>query len=191
MGWSMLIFSILAVISIFGALMVVTRRSALASAMYLILVMCCIAGMFATLGALFIAAMQVIVYAGAIMVLVIFVIMLLNLRNDEFGFDKRLVQKYLGLSFAALILLQAVFISIWATKDYGDIPQTDKMSEAMTRAAIDDFNGYLSAESVAETLFNKFAYPFEVTSVLLLTAIVGALVISKRRLDEEDEGGED
>jgi NADH-quinone oxidoreductase subunit J len=189
----MLIFAILAVISVFGALMVVTRKSALTSAIYLILVMCCIAGMFATLGALFIAAMQVIVYAGAIMVLVIFVIMLLNLRDDEFGFDKRLMQKYLGLSFAALILLQAVFISIWATKDYNDIPETGKMSEVMKDAGIVDFDSYLSAESVAETLFTKFAYPFEVTSILLLTAIIGALVISKRRLAEEDddEGGED
>jgi NADH-quinone oxidoreductase subunit J len=172
--------------------MVVTRKSALASAIYLILVMCCIAGMFATLGALFIAAMQVIVYAGAVMVLVIFVIMLLNLRDDEFGFDNRLLQKYLGLSFAALILLQAVFISIWAMEDYGGSPETGKISEMMTDAGIDDFESYLSAESVAETLFNNFAYPFEVTSVLLLTAIIGALVISKRRLaEEDDEGGED
>lgn len=187
----MLIFSILAIISVFGALMVVTRRSALSSAIYLILVMCCIAGMFATLGALFIAAMQVIVYAGAIMVLVIFVIMLLNLRSDEFGFDKKLMQKYLGLSFAALILLQAVFISIWAMKDYGKVPATAGKSEAMDEAEKADFNSYFSAESVAETLFNRFAYPFEVTSILLLTAIIGALVISKRRLPEDDGGGED
>lgn len=186
-----MIFWILAIVSIFGALMVVTRKSALTSAIYLILVMCCIAGMFATLGALFIAAMQVIVYAGAIMVLVIFVIMLLNLRDDEFGFDKRMLQKYLGLSFAALILLQAAFISIWATKNYDSISETEKITDVMTQTGIEDFDSYLSAESVAETLFKKFAYPFEVTSVLLLTAIIGALVISKRRLTEEEEGGED
>ena len=125
------------------------------------------------------------------MVLVIFVIMLLNLRDDEFGFDKRALQKYLGLSFAALILLQVVFISIWAMKDYDAVPETGMMSEVMTDTSIVDLDSYLSAESVAETLFNKFAYPFEVTSVLLLTAIIGALVISKRRLTEEDEGGED
>jgi len=185
----MLIFAILALISIFGALMVVTRKNPLTSALYLILVMCCIAGLFATLGALFIAAMQVIVYAGAIMVLVIFVIMLLNLRTDEFGYDKKLLQKYLGFAFAALILIQAVFISTWAMKDYSDIPQTD-ISEITEIEGIESLDEYLSAESVAETLFKKFAYPFEVTSILLLTAIIGALVISKRKILEEDEGEE-
>jgi len=185
----MLIFSILALISIFGALMVVTRKNPLTSAIYLILVMCCIAGMFVTLGALFIAALQVIVYAGAIMVLVIFVIMLLNLRKDEFGYDKKLLQKYLGFAFAGLILIQAVFITTWAMKDYGGIPEED-IAEITEMEGIESLDKYLSAESVAETLFKKFAYPFEVTSVLLLTAIIGALVVSKKRLLDEDEEGE-
>jgi NADH-quinone oxidoreductase subunit J len=182
----MVVFSILAIISIIGALMVVTRKSALSSALYLIVVMCSIAGMFVTLGALFIAALQVIVYAGAIMVLVIFVIMLLNLRKDEFGFDKNMIQKYLGLGFAALILIQVVFITGWAMKDYMDISGSHLINvvESEELTAIDK---YLSAESVAETLFKKFAYPFEVTSILLLAAIVGALVVSKRKLDEEGE----
>jgi NADH-quinone oxidoreductase subunit J len=185
----MLIFSALALISIFAALMVVTHKSALTSAIYLILVMCCIAGLFVTLGALFIAALQVIVYAGAIMVLVIFVIMLLNIRKDEFGFDRKLLQKYLGFAFAALILIQAVFITGWAMKDYADIPEND-IYELMESEGVESIDDYLSAESVAETLFNKFAYPFEVTSVLLLTAIVGALVISKKRILDEDEEGD-
>ncbi len=185
----MLIFAFLALISMFAALMVVTRKSALASAIYLILVMCCIAGLFVTLGALFIAALQVIVYAGAIMVLVIFVIMLLNLRQDEFGIDKKTLQKYLGFVFAALILIQAVFITTWAMKDYADIPEKDIAGIAEIEE-IESLDDYLSAESVAEILFGKFAYPFEVTSVLLLTAIVGALVVSKKRLLDEDEEGE-
>jgi NADH-quinone oxidoreductase subunit J len=185
----MLIFSILALISIFGALMVVTRKNPLTSAIYLILVMCCIAGMFVTLGALFIAALQVIVYAGAIMVLVIFVIMLLNLRRDEFVYDRKILQKYLGFAFAGLILIQAVFITTWAMKDYADIPGED-IAEIAEMEGIESLDEYLSAESVAETLFRKFAYPFEVTSVLLLTAIIGALVVSKKRLLDEDEEGE-
>lgn len=185
----MVIFAILALVSMFAALMVVTRKSALTSAIYLILVMCCIAGLFVTLGALFIAALQVIVYAGAIMVLVIFVIMLLNLREDEFGFDSKKLQKYLGFAFAALILIQAVFITGWAMKDYADIPEKD-ISEIVESEGIESIDEYMSAESVAETLFKKFAYPFEVTSVLLLAAIVGALVVSKKRLLEEDEEGE-
>ena len=118
MPGNMIIFFILALVAVLGALMVVTRENALTSAIYLILVMCCIAGLFATLGALFIAALQVIVYAGAIMVVVIFVIMLLNLRKDEFAYDTRMIQKYLGLAFAGLVLIQAVFITASAMKDY-------------------------------------------------------------------------
>jgi NADH-quinone oxidoreductase subunit J len=124
------------------------------------------------------------------MVLVIFVIMLLNLRTDEFGFDKRPLQKYLGFAFAALILIQAVFISGWAMKGYVRGPEKEEMTQAMKDAGVDASEEYLSAESVAETLFKKFAYPFEVTSVLLLTAIVGALVISKKKILDEDEGEE-
>ena len=185
----MIIFGALALIAIFAALMVVTRKSALASAIYLILVMCCIAGLFVTLGALFIAALQVIVYAGAIMVLVIFVIMLLNLRKDEFGFDKNVLQKYLGFAFALLILVQAAFITGWAMKDYLKVPGS-QLIDVVEPEWMTSIDKYLSAESVAETLFNKFAYPFEITSVLLLTAIVGALVVSKRRLLDDDEEGD-
>ena len=185
----MLIFAALALVAVFAALMVVTRKSALASAIYLILVMCSISGLFVTLGALFIAALQVIVYAGAIMVLVIFVIMLLNLRKDEFGFDKNVLQKYLGFAFAVLILIQAVFITGWAVKGNLEQSETDT-SESVQFQGVDSIEQYLSAESVAETLFNKYAYPFEITSVLLLTAMVGALVVSKKRLLDEDEEGD-
>lgn len=185
----MLIFAALALVAMFAALMVVTRKSALSSAIYLILVMCCISGLFVTLGALFIAALQVIVYAGAIMVLVIFVIMLLNLRKDEFGFDKNVLQKYLGFAFAALILIQAVFITGWAMRKNLELPESD-VSESLQFPGAGSIDQYLSAESVAETLFNRYAYPFEITSVLLLTAIVGALVVSKKRLLDEDEEGD-
>ena len=74
-------------------------------------------------------------------------------------------------------------------KDYADIPEKDIAGIAEIEE-IESLDDYLSAESVAEILFGKFAYPFEVTSVLLLTAIVGALVVSKKRLLDEDEEGE-
>lgn len=186
----MILFFIIAPITVFAAVMVVTRKSPLASAIYLVLVMCCIAGLFAMLGALFIAAMQVIVYAGAIMVLVIFVIMLLNLRDDEFGYDKRVLQKYLGLAFALLIMVQAVFIIGWAMTDYPEAPSEKLSAEVATDSDIGEFDNYMSAESVAETLFLKFAYPFEVTSILLLTAIIGAMIISQRKRHSEEEGEE-
>jgi NADH-quinone oxidoreductase subunit J len=184
----MIIFFILAMVAVLGAVMVVTRKNPLSSAIYLILVMCSIAGLFAFLGALFIAALQVIVYAGAIMVVVIFVIMLLNLRQDEFIYDRLMLQKYLGFAFAVLVMIQAVFITGWAMRGYTDvsIPDATKMESV---EGIESPERFLSAESVAETLFNKYAYPFEITSVLLLAAIVGAMVISKRKIvgDEDEE----
>ena len=186
----MILFFIVALISVFAAVMVVTRKSPLASAIYLILVMCCIAGLFAMLGALFIAAMQVIVYAGAIMVLVIFVIMLLNLRDDEFGYDSRLIQKYLGLAFGALIMIQVVFIIGWAMNDYTAPPADQLMTETTADSETGALENYQSAEAVAETLFTKFAYPFEVTSILLLAAIIGAMVISRKRQDDDGKGEE-
>jgi len=188
----MIIFFVLAIIAVFGAVMVVTRKSPVASAVYLILVMCSLAGLFALMGALFLAAFQVIVYAGAIMVLFLFVIMLLNLRRDEFGHDPRIIQKYLGFAFALLILIQGVFILGWAMKDYsagaGSISSVESGVTPSETVPPDD---YSSAESVAETLFTKFAYPFEITSVLLLAAIIGAVVIARKKQPGQDEEEED
>jgi NADH-quinone oxidoreductase subunit J len=183
----MILFIILALIAVFGAIMVVTRRSPVASAIYLILVMCSLAGLFAFLGAVFLAAFQVIVYAGAIMVLFLFVIMLLNLRKDEFGRDPRILQKYLGLSFAAIIMIQSVLIAAWALKDHPSASEVDISIESLQQMPADIDDDYSSAEAVAETLFTRFAYPFEVTSVLLLAAILGAVVIARRRGVTEGE----
>jgi NADH-quinone oxidoreductase subunit J len=186
----MILFLLFAIIAVFCAAMVVTRKSPLASAIYLIAVMCAIAGLFATLGAFFIAAMQVIVYAGAIMVLVLFVIMLLNLRKDEFGIDMRKVQKYLGIAVATLVLVQVVFLIGWAIKDFSQEPQITILDSVTIGEQTFDLAQMKSAESVAETLFQKFAYPFEVTSILLLAAIIGAMVISRKRIDDVEEGEE-
>ncbi len=188
----MIIFFVLAIIAVFGAVMVVTRKSPVASAIYLILVMCSLAGLFALMGALFLAAFQVIVYAGAIMVLFLFVIMLLNLRRDEFGHDTRIIQKYLGFSFALLILIQGVFILGWAMKDYsadaGGMSSIESGAIPSEGALPDD---YSSAESVAETLFTRFAYPFEITSILLLAAIIGAVLIARKKQPGQDGEEED
>ena len=180
------IFFFLALVAIVAALMVVTTRKPVSSALFLILVMCSIAGLFALLGAIFLAAMQVIVYAGAIMVLFLFVIMLLNLRRDEFGNDPYLYQKYLGIAFAAIILIQGIFIINVATMNVSTADSSINIQstpvDSSGTPAIADYN---SAPVVAETLFTRFAYPFEVTSILLLAAIIGAVVIARKRKPEE------
>jgi NADH-quinone oxidoreductase subunit J len=179
----MIVFFLLAIVAIFAAIMVVTRKSPVASAIYLILVMCSLAGLFVLMGAVFLAAFQVIVYAGAIMVLFLFVIMLLNLRKDEFGRDPRVVQKYLGVAFAVLILIQGALIVGWAMKDL----RVESQAMEQTDVATGPTGDYSSAENVAETLFTRYAYPFEVTSILLLAAIMGAVVIARRKRPEENE----
>lgn len=185
----MIPFIILAILAIFGSIMVVTRKNPVASAVYLIMVMATLAGLFVLLGAYFLAAFQIIVYAGAIMVLFLFVIMLLNLRKDEFGRDPRVLQKYLGFAFAILILIQSVIVIGWAVKDHSGEIRT-VVAESYDESSDTERNEYLSAESVAETLFTRFAYPFEITSVLLLSAILGAVVLARRKSvtnDEEDD----
>jgi NADH-quinone oxidoreductase subunit J len=136
--------------------------------------------------------MQVIVYAGAIMVLFLFVIMLLNLRKDEFGRDSHIIQKYLGMALVAAILVQGVLIVSWAMKDYSASMQVVAPSGISPvpgdslPAPID----YNSAHSVATTLFAKYAFPFEVTSILLLAAMIGAVVIARRRKLSDTESEE-
>ncbi len=179
---SQVIFFVLAFIAVASALLLVTRKSPLTSALYLIVTMCSLAGLFALLGAIFLAALQVIVYAGAIMVLFLFVIMLLNLRTDEFSADLHKMQKYLGMAFALIILLQTVFIVVWATNDFpSNAKMTTEFTQGIETPIPDSTADYSSAETVAETLFTQFSYPFEITSILLLAAIVGAVVIAKRK----------
>jgi NADH-quinone oxidoreductase subunit J len=149
--------------------------------------MCSLAGLFVVLGAVFLAALQIIVYAGAIMVLFLFVIMLLNLRRDEFGPDTHMIQKYLGFVLVLVIMIQGVIVVGWAMKDYSvTAPEISGGSLPVDSIAAD----YSGATWVAQTLFNKYAYPFEVTSILLLAAIIGAVVIARKRPpDSESEEG--
>lgn len=179
---SLLIFFILAIISIGAAVMVISTKNPVSSALYLVLVMCSLAGLFVLLGALFLASMQVIVYAGAIMVLFLFVIMLLNLRKDEMGKDPHIFQKYIGYALVAILLIQGIVIVNWAMKDY----QSGLKAIADTGIA-DSTASYSGAHEVAMTLFTKYSYPFEVTSILLLVAIIGAVVIARKKLPEESE----
>jgi NADH-quinone oxidoreductase subunit J len=185
-----IIFFILAVIAVGAAAMVMLTKSPVSSALFLILVMCALAGLFVTLGALFLAALQVIVYAGAIMVLFLFVIMLLNLRRDEFGHDPHRIQRYLGLALAAIILVQGIVIIGWAMKDYAVTAASGPGQVTASGGDSSLAGDYTGAHRVAQTLFTRYAYPFEVTSILLLAAIIGAVVIARRRQPEEPETGE-
>jgi NADH-quinone oxidoreductase subunit J len=165
-----LIFSILAVVSVVCSVMVISQKGAVASALFLIATMVSIAILFLLLNAPFLAAIQIIVYAGAIMVLFIFVIMLLNLRKDEFGPERRKAQRFFAILFVFLLVIG--IITVIEMGVFGSKPE-ETVIEAAVPAGV---------EPLAQLLFTKYLFPFELASILLLVAIVGAIVMAKRRL---------
>lgn len=164
-----ILFYLFAVGGITSALLVVTRRNPIISALWLIANFFCLAGIYLTLHAQFIAVIQILVYAGAIMVLFVFVIMLLNLGDERRlrdGFSwKKVVAG--GLGFGVLMELIYIFLM-----------QTGSSSIDLTRAT--DVG---TVEAIGKQLFTRFLFPFEVTSLLLTAAIVGAIVLAKKKLE--------
>jgi NADH-quinone oxidoreductase subunit J len=160
-------FAALAVVAAFN---VILQRNPIYSAIGLIVVLCSLAAIFLTLGAQFIAAMQIIVYAGAIMVLFVFVIMLLNVREEETRIDK---QKYLKWLAAPLFL--ALLAEVMAVVRY-----VDRTPQLLASA-----NG--TVENIAQKMFTDYVIPFEAASVLILMAIVGSMLLARREKKEDVE----
>jgi NADH-quinone oxidoreductase subunit J len=162
-----IIFFILAGVALVSGGLVVFQRHPLRSALWLIVNFFAVAGIYLLAHAEFIAAIQVIVYAGAIMVLFLFVIMLLNLRQPE----EELRFMHLGQKVGGIILAGFTVLVLI----YGIM----KVVLPPGKAALP---GLGNTESIARLLFTDYLLPFEVTSVLLLVAIVGAVVLAKTRL---------
>lgn len=148
------------------ALLMVTRQNPIASALWLVVNFFIFAALFVTLSAHLIAVIQILLYAGAIMVLFIFVIMLLNLKEEEI--KPRQIQ-FSGLLGGGLVIYLIVLLTLGFLK----IPS------APFAASTGGF-GYVAP--VGRLLFTKYLIPFELTSVLLLVAIVGSVVMGKRKL---------
>ena len=160
-------FIILALVAIVSALMVILQRNPVYSALSLIVTLGSIAVLFILQKAFFLAFIQIIVYAGAIMILFIFVIMLLNLRKNEFGPEKRKLQRFFAIVFSFLLLVELIMVVKYAL--FG------KAGESVQVA--DDFG---SASSLGQLLFSTYLFPFEITSILLLIAMIGALFLARR-----------
>lgn len=167
----LLIFYPLAGFCVVLALGVVFNNSPVGSAVSLIGMMLGLAGIFILQQAHFIAILQIIIYAGAIMVLFMFVIMLLNLKKgDDIGWIAR--EKNLLLSILTGLLAVGILYKIQ------DILFSVKMDSP---AILPDTFGTVA--NIGETLFTDFVLPFEVASILLLAAMVGAVVLAKNKLD--------
>ncbi len=166
----LVLFIILAVIAVGCSVMVISQKSAVSSALFLIATMVSLAILFMLLNSPFLAVIQIIVYAGAIMVLFLFVIMLLNLRKDEFGPERRKLQRFFGMLFVFLLLIgMATILEL----GFSGAEPAAEFAETVTPAEV---------EPLAHLLFTKYLFPFELASVLLLVAIVGAIVMAKRKL---------
>ncbi len=175
MSLETIIFGVSALIAIFGAVMMIGQRNPVASVLYFIVSLVAQAVLFVQLGALFLGAVLIIVYAGAIMVLFLFVIMLLNLRGSEdFGSGSSPVSKVTKFLVAGLLAIELCFVV--RNSVFPDIVNNSQAGQ------VDSFG---SVKAVAELIFGKYLYPFELTSILLLVAIVGAVMLAGRARGSE------
>ena len=159
-----IIFFVLAALAVLGAVSLILQRHPIHSALSLIVVMVALAGLYLLMGAEFVAAVQIIVYGGAIMVLFVFVIMLLNAGEEErTNFSKLATYAGIPLAVATAGLIAAAIL---------------RSSAGLSSAGP---NGALtSTKKLSMLLFREFVYPFELTSFLILVAILGAIVLAQR-----------
>jgi len=160
----LIIFLVLAAVAVLGAVNLIVQRHPIHSALSLIVVMVALAGLYLLMGAEFVAAVQIIVYGGAIMVLFVFVIMLLNAGVEErTNFSK--LATYAGVPLAVAIagLIAAAILKSGAN-----------LSTAGPNGAL------TSTKNLSMLLLREFVYPFELTSFLVLVAILGAIVLAQR-----------
>lgn len=156
-----------ALVGTVAALLMVTRRNPVYSAVWLLVTFVSVAVGFLQLSASFLAAIHVLVYTGAILVLFVFVIMLLNLQEDELGEEAPVTVRV-----AAAVASLALF-GLLASAIVGD----PKMANPLPPAP----SGFGSVERVGMLLFNEFGLPFELVSVLIIVAMFGALLLAQKR----------
>ena len=160
-----ILFYFFAAIAVVSALVVIGQKNPLYSAFALIVTLCSVAAIFGLLASPFIAVLQVIVYAGAIMVLFLFVLMLLNVKREE-DRPRRGGKALAGIAAAAVAAFVAQAGWVLLRAEPGPAPQFDA-----------------STRKMAEVLFSPhFLYVFEATSILILAALVGAVALAKKEL---------
>lgn len=145
--------------------MVIRVKSPVGSVLYFLLSVAAQSVLFIQLSGLFVAAFLILVYAGAILVLFLFVIMMLNIRYAELGPDAHPVLKPMGWIFGLVLLAEFIWVLTGTAHVAETIPES-----------------FGSVPEVARLLYGPYVYPFELTSILLLAAIVGAVVMAKKEL---------
>jgi NADH-quinone oxidoreductase subunit J len=167
MTLDLIFFLILSLIAISTALGMLLSRNAIYSALFLVLNFITVAVFYLLLGAPFIAMAQVTVYAGAIMVLFLFVIMLLGAENISGEFNWR--RAIFPGAIAGILAIEATVIFLTRARPVGDVAQPDASVNTVT-----------NLRALGEALFTQYLLPFEVTSILLLVAMIGAIVLVRK-----------
>jgi len=160
----LVVFFVLAALAVIGAISLILQKHPIHSALSLIVVMVALAGLYLLLGAEFVAAVQIIVYGGAIMVLFVFVIMLLNAGVEE----HTSISKMAGAPGLLLVVALAGVVAATIAKSAAGVqavPQTGEISSTL---------------GISNMIFKDFVYPFELTSFLILVAVLGATVLAQR-----------
>lgn len=163
------LFILLATIAIGAALAMVINKHTVNSALFLVINMVSLAGIYLLLGAQYLAVIQVLVYAGAIMVLFLFVIMLLNQENEENLYSQISFKTIFSSLLAFVVLAQLIYMVLnWSGANMGLSVLANEVG---------------TVESLGKAIFTDFLLPFEVTGILLTSAVVGALVIANKKVN--------
>jgi NADH-quinone oxidoreductase subunit J len=164
MNAPLIVFFVLALMAVVGAVSLIFQRHPIHSALSLIVVMVALAGLYLLMGAEFVAAVQIIVYGGAIMVLFVFVIMLLNAGVEERTNASRLA----AIAGVPLAMALTGFLAAAVVRSSDSVQ------------AVSQTGAVAPTRALANLLFRDFVYPFELTSFLILVAILGAILLAQR-----------
>lgn len=165
MGITPILFWILSILAIFSALMVITSKNPVFSVIWLILVFFCISGHYLLLNAQFLAIVNIIVYAGAIMVLFLYVLMLLDLKKETEPQKNRWIKMAGAVAGGCLLLVLVAAL---------------KRADIMNNVVQTREGDIGLIQNLGKILFNEYVVPFEISSILFLSAMVGAMVIGKK-----------
>lgn len=171
----MAFYTLATLILVFGVL-VISAREVVHSVLYLVMDFLCVAALYVLLGAEFLAVIQLLVYAGGIVVLYLFVVMLVNLKRPAEAFRDPRRQTRLGIALAIAIFVEVGAIVI--SSAYRVVPSAALSAAAAAGAAVTGGN----TEQVGWALYTRYLIPFEVASMLLLVAMVGAILLAKKEL---------
>lgn len=171
MNLEVILFIFFALLALFASVMVITRKNPVLSAVYMVLNFFALAGLYLLLNAQFIAVVQIIVYAGAIMILFLFVLMLLNQRSEENLLSYKKPLKIFAIIISVIVLFQLAYIIFLSKPSAAITPELQKSVQAGT------------VNQIGRELYLNYVLPFEAAGFLLLAAAIGALILAKKKFE--------